>query len=71
LIILVALKSKLNKLIDFIDNEYVMMLIRDSIVNLTVDIWHNLTRYPYIFRQVSSKEVMESMLATVGIALYM
>ena len=50
-------KSKLNKLIDFIDNEYVDDVNTDSIVDLTVDIfWRGSIHIPYIFRLVTTRK---------------
>jgi carboxyl-terminal processing protease len=46
------IRNKLNKLIDFIDNEYVDNVNTDSIVNLTVDnILAQLDPILFIFRQ--------------------
>jgi carboxyl-terminal processing protease len=42
------IRSKLNKLIDFIDNEYVDNVNTDSIVNLTVDILAQQSHSVYI-----------------------
>jgi carboxyl-terminal processing protease len=52
------IRSKLNKLIDFIDNEYVDNVNTDSIVNLTVDIFGAADPILFIF-QSDQLEVVE------------
>jgi carboxyl-terminal processing protease len=54
-------KTKINKLIDFIDNEYVDNINTDSIVNITVDnILSHLDPHSVYISPVS-KQVAESM----------
>ena len=68
-------KNKLNKLIDFIDNEYVDDVNTDSIVNLTVDnILAQLDPHSVYIPPSDQQEVMESMKGNfvgIGVNFYM
>ena len=68
-------KSKLNKLIDFIDNEYVDDVNTDSIVDLTVDnILARLDPHSVYIPASDHQEVMESMKGNfvgIGVNFYM
>lgn len=68
-------KTKLNKLIDFIDNEYVDDVDTDSIVNLTVDnILAQLDPHSVYIPASDQQEVMESMKGNfvgIGVNFYM
>jgi carboxyl-terminal processing protease len=68
-------KSKLNKLIDFIDNEYVDNVNTDSIVNLTVDnILAKLDPHSVYIPPREQAEVVESMkgdFVGIGVNFYM
>ena len=68
-------KTKLNKLIDFIDNEYVDDVNTDSIVNLTVDnILAKLDPHSVYIPPSDQQEVMESMKGNfvgIGVNFYM
>lgn len=68
-------KNKLNKLIDFIDNEYVDSVDTDSIVNLTVNnILEKLDPHSVYIAQEEMEEVSQSMrgdFVGIGIHFYM
>lgn len=68
-------KNKLNKLIDFIDNEYVDNVNTDSIVNLTVDnILAKLDPHSVYIPPSEQAEVVESMkgdFVGIGVNFYM
>lgn len=68
-------KNKLNKLIDFIDNEYVDKINTDSIVNLTVDnILAKLDPHSVYIPPSEQAEVVESMkgdFVGIGVNFYM
>ena len=68
-------RSKLNKLIDFIDNEYVDNVNTDSIVNLTVDnILAQLDPHSVYIPPSDQLEVAESMQGNfvgIGVNFYM
>jgi carboxyl-terminal processing protease len=68
-------KNKLNKLIDFIDNEYVDDINTDSIVNLTVDnILAKLDPHSVYIPPSEQQEVAESMKGNfvgIGVNFYM
>lgn len=68
-------KNKLNKLIDFIDNEYVDKVNTDSIVNLTVDnILAKLDPHSVYIPPTEQAEVVESMkgdFVGIGVNFYM
>ncbi|TRX42332.1 S41 family peptidase [Flavobacterium restrictum] len=68
-------KNKLNKLLDFIDNEYVDAVNTDSIVNLTVDtILAKLDPHSVYIPPSEQAEVAESMkgdFVGIGISFYM
>jgi carboxyl-terminal processing protease len=68
-------KTKLNKLIDFIDNEYVDDVDTDSIVNLTVDnILAQLDPHSVYIPASDQQQVMESMKGNfvgIGVNFYM
>ncbi|RDI57051.1 S41 family peptidase [Flavobacterium glaciei] len=68
-------RSKLNKLIDFIDNEYVDDVSTDSIVNLTVDnILAQLDPHSVYIPPSEQMEVVESMKGNfvgIGVNFYM
>ncbi|MFE3846359.1 S41 family peptidase [Flavobacterium sp. LB3P45] len=68
-------KNKLNKLIDFIDNEYVDNVNTDSIVNLTVDnILAKLDPHSVYIPPSEQAEVIESMkgdFVGIGVNFYM
>lgn len=68
-------KNKLNRLIDFIDNEYVDNVNTDSIVNLTVDnILAKLDPHSVYIPPTEQAEVLESMkgdFVGIGVNFYM
>jgi carboxyl-terminal processing protease len=53
-------KTKINKLIDFIDNEYVDNINTDSIVNITVDILSHLDPHSVYISPSEQTQVAES-----------
>jgi carboxyl-terminal processing protease len=65
-------KTKINKLIDFIDNEYVDNINTDSIVNITVDnILSHLDPHSVYISPSEQTQVAESMKGDfVGIELF-
>jgi carboxyl-terminal processing protease len=54
-------KTKINKLIDFIDNEYVDNVNTDSIVNITVDNSESLDPHSVYISPSEQVQVAESM----------
>ena len=73
--IIIFAKNKLNKLIDFIDNEYVDNVNTDSIVNLTVDnILAQLDPHSVYIPPSEQAEVAENMkgdFVGIGVNFYM
>jgi carboxyl-terminal processing protease len=68
-------KTKINKLIDFIDNEYVDNINTDSIVNITVDnILSHLDPHSVYISPSEQTQVAESMkgdFVGIGVNFYM
>jgi carboxyl-terminal processing protease len=63
-------KTKINKLIDFIDNEYVDNVNTDSIVNITVDnILSQLIHILFIYHPVSKCKLLSMKGDFVGIGV--
>jgi hypothetical protein len=67
-------KTKINKLIDFIDNEYVDNINTDSIVNITVDNILHLDPHSVYISPSEQTQVAESMkgdFVGIGVNFYM
>jgi carboxyl-terminal processing protease len=67
-------KTKINKLIDFIDNEYVDNINTDSIVNITVDNMSHLDPHSVYISPSEQTQVAESMkgdFVGIGVNFYM